>query len=193
MYSTIINMYIFSLSHYLFTEGRKMLASFIIWHCYWKFALRITKRNFWGNISRGRSLILHALWSSVVNLDKSTTLGTPLCKNTSYASDIWHCEWCVRLRRIKRDHNFFHTTIWQIQNWKVFLRRGIFVASFMWKKKSCQLQRKKEKVKDPMSLRENSVCLMQQGVCINWQQRKLVIAGVLCWKAIALENRTTWP
>ena len=27
------------------------------------------------------------------------------------------------------------------------------------------------------------------GVCIRWQQRKLVIAGVLCWKAIALEDR----
>jgi len=32
---------------------------------------------------------------------------------------------------------------------------------------------------------------LQQGVCINWLQRKLVIAGVLCicWKAIALGDR----
>ena len=49
------------------------------------------------------------------------------------------------------------------------------------KKSSYRLQRKKEKVKDPMSLRENSVCLVQKGVSVNWQQRKLAIAGVLCW------------
>ena len=55
----------------------------------------------------------------------------------------------------------------------------------MWKKKSSyRLQRKKEKVKFPMSLRENSVCLVQKGVSVNWQQRKLAIAGVLCWKVI---------
>ena len=30
------------------------------------------------------------------------------------------------------------------------------------------MQRKKEKVKDPISLRENSVCLMQQGVSVYW-------------------------
>ena len=57
------------------------------------------------------------------------------------------------------------------------------------KKSSYRLQRKKEKVKDPMSLRENSVCLVQKGVSVNWQQRKFAIAGVLCWKVIALEDR----
>ena len=35
-----------SLSHYLFTESEKN-ASFM-WHCYWKFVLRITNRNFGG-------------------------------------------------------------------------------------------------------------------------------------------------
>ena len=32
-------------------------------------------------------LIPHALWSSIVNLDKNTTLGTPLCKNAGYAPE----------------------------------------------------------------------------------------------------------
>ena len=29
----------------------------------------------------------HALRSSIVNLDKNTTLGTPLCKNAGYAPE----------------------------------------------------------------------------------------------------------
>ena len=66
--------------------------SFLIRHCYWKFVLRNIKRKL--RFSRGECLIPgaydpqapHARRISIVNLDKNTTLGTPLCKNAGYAS-----------------------------------------------------------------------------------------------------------
>ena len=76
-------------------EARKVIFSWecldsfatgcsFIWHCYWKFMLRITKRNFWGpnvlRFSGGECPIPNALRSSFINLDKNTTLGTSLCK-----------------------------------------------------------------------------------------------------------------
>ena len=33
-------------------------------------------------------LITHAFQSSIVNLDKNTRLGTPLCKNAGYAPEV---------------------------------------------------------------------------------------------------------
>ena len=81
-------------------EARKVIFSWecfdsfatgcsFIWHCYWKFMLRITKRNFWGpNVLRfsGRECpIPSTLRSSFINLDKNTTLGTSLRKNACYA------------------------------------------------------------------------------------------------------------
>ena len=60
-----------------------------MWHCYWKFVLRITNRNFGGpkvlKFSGGECLIPHAFQSSIVNLDKNTTLETPLYSNARYA------------------------------------------------------------------------------------------------------------
>ena len=56
----------------LFVYWKRKNASFI-WHCYWKFVLRITKQNFWGpkvwKVFRGECLILHTLQSSIVHLD----------------------------------------------------------------------------------------------------------------------------
>ena len=76
-----------SLSHYLFTESEK----YAICNCYWKLVLRITNgisedlkyKNFVGNIIYPMPSAGH-----LVNLNKSTTLGTPLCKNAGYAPGL---------------------------------------------------------------------------------------------------------
>ena len=87
--------------------------------------------------------------------------------------------------KTRQDYDFFHTTMRQIQKFEVFLRRGIFISSFRREKKKiimsiAEEERECQGSNEPT--RENSVCLMQQVVCKNWQQGKLVIAGVLCWK-----------
>ena len=69
--------------------------------------------------------------------------------------------------------------------WKVFLRHGIFV--FSRGKKSCWLQRKKERVKDPMSLHWSAMWMFllcthaQNSISTMKRTRMLVSLSLVYW------------
>ena len=72
----------------LFVYRKQKNASFL-WHCYWKFVLRITKQNFWGpkvlKVFRGRiRLDFRRLLGPVFNPPRRETAGHVTC---------WPCLW----------------------------------------------------------------------------------------------------
>ena len=88
VYSKIITKYIFSLSHYLFIESEKVLASFgiVIGNLCSESQNRISEDLKYEKFSGENAL--YTPYPPKLNCQsrlENTTLGTPLCKNAGYA------------------------------------------------------------------------------------------------------------